>query len=237
VAFVLDSWRALPTAAALALTHQHAVLNDAVDTLASWLEHHGGAATPRAIKIAHVAGVRTTGDLNLLLKRYAETYPGTIKVTESGAQGGRPGRLVQAPRRARFVALATNLPHTPRKVASPPPPDTFAPPGGVAGDGQPAPAGGLQPDGVATNRGYKPLATNSPAGRPPGDAPAELAVGGGVGGVAPTGHKPRGETPLLPVGLAAGTNGHVSPDTAAAVPVGDEEDGEAQEGTVWTFPT
>jgi hypothetical protein len=154
LAFSLDCWRALPTAAALALTYQAAVLNDAVDTLAAWLEHHGGAATPRELKLAHVAGVRTTGDLNLLLKRYGATYPGTIKPTEPGPQGGRPGRLVLAPRRARvgeYVEFVANG----YKPPTPPPCDDPA----EAGAGACTPGSGAAEEAEGSGEG---VATNPP---------------------------------------------------------------------------
>ena len=121
--FCLSCWRALPTATALALTHQHAVLNEAVDRLAVWLEHHGGASTRGSSSGPTSPGSTPRGDLNLLLKRYLATFPGTIKTTEPGPQGGRPGRLVLAPKRLRggggggYVAMATYPPRTPPQTA------------------------------------------------------------------------------------------------------------------------
>ena len=99
--FCSSCWRALPTATALALTHQHAVLNEAVDRLAVWLEHHGGACTATGNPPGPRRRGPHPGALNLLLKRYLATFPGTIKTTEPGPQGGRPGRLVLAPKRLR----------------------------------------------------------------------------------------------------------------------------------------
>ena len=177
--FCLDCWRALPTAAALALTYQAAVLNDAVDTLAAWLEHHGGAATPRELKLAHVAGVRTTGDLNLLLKRYGATYPGTIKPTEPGPQGGRPGRLVLAPRRAR-VGECVEFVANGYKPPTPPPCDDPA----EAGAGACTPGSGAAEEAEGSGEG---VATNPPevATNPPEVATNPPPGGGrgrGVGG-------------------------------------------------------
>ena len=115
--FCLDGWRALPSASALALSQRDAVLNEGVDKLLAWLEERGGEATPREILRTHVAGVRTTADLTQLLRRYEDTYPGTVVANRPPGAGsgrpGRPGRTVRAPRRAEYVAKSRPPTHTP----------------------------------------------------------------------------------------------------------------------------
>lgn len=201
--FCLSCWRVLPTATALALTYQHAVLNEAVDKLAFWLEHHGGASTPRGLLRAHVAGVRTRGDLNLLLKRYLATFPGTIKPTTPGPRGGRPGRLVLAPKRATggtwggYVAIG-DIPPTH-------PPQTT--PGAVAG----RPGGATATPG---SRDFK-APTGAPgvsATNPPGAAtnPPDLATNPGVGDKTPAAATNPPDAPPWPASTN-GTSGTAGP--------------------------
>jgi DnaB helicase-like protein/uncharacterized protein DUF3987 len=98
VDFALDCWRALPERGTLGLSRRADALDAAVDKLLAWLESHGGAASRGDLLRAHVAGVRVAGDLDALLDRYRETYPGTV-ATERTGQRGRPAVVVRAPRR------------------------------------------------------------------------------------------------------------------------------------------
>jgi hypothetical protein len=97
--YVMNCWRALPGHETFALSRRDEVLSRKVDELASWLEtRETRKATRTQIKEAHVAGVRTAADANVLLAAYAAVYPGTV-VQHQPDGGGRPGQMVHAPSR------------------------------------------------------------------------------------------------------------------------------------------
>lgn len=98
VDYVMDCWRALPEGRTLGLSRRSEVLDLAVDKVRDWLESHGGKARRRELLTANVAGVRTMSDVEALLERYLETYPGTV-ATERTGQRGPATVVVYAPRR------------------------------------------------------------------------------------------------------------------------------------------
>ncbi|MDL4814979.1 DUF3987 domain-containing protein [Actinomadura opuntiae] len=98
VDYVMDVWRAMPEHGTLALSRRDEVLDAAVDELASWLERRGGRATRRDLQRARVAKVRTPAELDSLLHRYEQVYPGSVRSERTGARG-REGVAVYAPRR------------------------------------------------------------------------------------------------------------------------------------------
>lgn len=98
VDYSLSCWRTLPSQQALTLSRTAETLDQAVDRLAAWLESHGGKAARRELARAHVAGARTAGDLDALLKRYEQRYPGSLVKERSGNRGPR-AEVVYAPRR------------------------------------------------------------------------------------------------------------------------------------------
>jgi len=100
VDFVMDCWRAMPEDGGLRLSRRDEALDIAVIRLAGWLDEHGGSANRRALQRARVAGIRTAADLNALLARYEDTYPGGV-TTVSPLGGGLPTLLVTAPIRRR----------------------------------------------------------------------------------------------------------------------------------------
>jgi hypothetical protein len=95
--FVLDCWRALPEQGSLALSRREEVLDVGVEKLRAWLEEHGGEATRREIQRAHVAGCRTTGQLDALLEHYHQTYPETVATVANPR--GPVATLIRAPYR------------------------------------------------------------------------------------------------------------------------------------------
>src|SRR5690606_31703666 len=96
--YVVDGWRSLGEGRTLALSRRDEKLDRAVDQLAAWLRDHGGRAIRRDLLLAHVAGCRTAKDLDALLARYEETYPGHVcKEKAAGAGGGRKPEVVYAP--------------------------------------------------------------------------------------------------------------------------------------------
>lgn len=98
VDFALDCWRALPEGQTLGLSRRSDALDLAVDKTRAWLEAHGGKAPRRDLQRANVAGCRTASDLDAILQRYVETYPGSVMQERTGARG-RPAVVVSAPRR------------------------------------------------------------------------------------------------------------------------------------------
>jgi hypothetical protein len=88
VDFTLNCWRALPEQGALTLTHRDSVLDRGITRLIAYLDEHGGAASRRELQQAKVAGCRTAKDLDALLDRYEEAYPGTV--TKAGQELRRP---------------------------------------------------------------------------------------------------------------------------------------------------
>jgi len=100
IGFTLGCWRALEVGTGLRLTARDARLDAAVDELRVWLEQHGGVALRSRLAQAHVAGVRSSRDLDTLLTAYGQVYPGTVRQVQPRPQGGRPGVEVRAPRRA-----------------------------------------------------------------------------------------------------------------------------------------
>jgi hypothetical protein len=99
VDFTLDCWRALPEQGALALSRRDETLDRGITRLIAWLEEHGGKATRRELQRARVAGVRTPTDLDQLLKRYEDTYPGTVTEARGAYGRGLPTVIVSAPAR------------------------------------------------------------------------------------------------------------------------------------------
>ena len=100
--YTLAAWRALPGGEILALSRRDAELADAVDKLAEWLERHGGNASARDLRRAHVAGIRTPAKLNDVLDEYEATYPGSVRQEtpeERKGKRGPAGLYVFAPRR------------------------------------------------------------------------------------------------------------------------------------------
>jgi hypothetical protein len=115
IEYTLDCWRALPEAEGLALSRRDEVLDAAVERLIDWLGMHGGQALRRVLLQNNVAGVKTARDLDQLLERYQERFPGTVVEERQAAGAGRPGVLVHAPARRRphtssgeFVRNLTN---------------------------------------------------------------------------------------------------------------------------------
>jgi hypothetical protein len=98
VQFTLNSWRALPEQGSLALSRRDEILDQGITRLTAWLEEHGRQATRRELQRARVAGVRTAGDLDALLGRYQDVYPGTVR-EEIPERGGLPVVVVKAPYR------------------------------------------------------------------------------------------------------------------------------------------
>jgi hypothetical protein len=93
VAYTLDCWRALPETGGLALRPLDEKLDIAVDKIAAWLDDHGPTANRGELSKAKVGG-RTAEDLNDVLYRYEQRYPGV-----PGLQLGRDrGALRQAHR-------------------------------------------------------------------------------------------------------------------------------------------
>lgn len=98
VEFTLDCWRALPDHGSLGLSVRDAKLDDGVERLRTWLEDHGGESDRRSLQRARAAGVRTASDLDALLRRYADTYPGCVIEVEIEG-GGLARTVVRAPAR------------------------------------------------------------------------------------------------------------------------------------------
>jgi helix-turn-helix protein len=110
IQFTLDCWRALPAHDSLALSRRDEVLDRGIAKLVDWLERRPERkATGREIQRAPVAGVRTRSELDALLGRYEDTFPGSV-ATEAGSHGGRPSKVVKAPTRSIFpnVGLPDN---------------------------------------------------------------------------------------------------------------------------------
>lgn len=84
VDFTLDCWRALPEQGSLALSYRDAKLDVGVERLAAWVEERGGQASRRDIQRAHVAGARTANEVDALIGRYRDTYPGRVTEIERG---------------------------------------------------------------------------------------------------------------------------------------------------------
>jgi hypothetical protein len=99
VDFTLGCWRALPENGTLALTRRDEILDRHIVRLIGWLDEHGGRATRRQLQIAKVAGCRTVADLDALLGRYSDAYPGLVQ--EEAPSGGRglPTIWVESPTR------------------------------------------------------------------------------------------------------------------------------------------
>ncbi len=111
--YTLAAWRALPGGEILALSRRDAELADAVDKLAEWLERHGGNASARDLRRAHVAGIRTPAKLNDVLDEYEATYPGSVRQEtpeERKGKRGPAGLYVFAPRREHVESLPSR-PH------------------------------------------------------------------------------------------------------------------------------
>jgi hypothetical protein len=103
--YTLNCWRALPEQGTLSLSRRDELLDRGIVRLIDWLEAHGGAASKRELQRARVAGCRTAGDLDALLKRYEESFPGCV--TEAPQeQGGLPTMVVRAPSRRPVTTVA-----------------------------------------------------------------------------------------------------------------------------------
>jgi Protein of unknown function (DUF3987) len=100
VEFTLDCWRALPEQGGLALSRVDWHLDRSIDRLVAWLEEHGGQASRRELQRAHVAGVRTSSDLDALLKRYEQRFPASVVNERQEGGRGLPTVVVKAPRRS-----------------------------------------------------------------------------------------------------------------------------------------
>jgi hypothetical protein len=99
VRFVLDCWRAIPEQDSLGLSWRDRKLDTGVERLAEWLEGRpDGEANRRELQRAHVAGARTGSDLDALLERYEDTYPGLVTEVRP-ERGGLPTTVVRAPTR------------------------------------------------------------------------------------------------------------------------------------------
>jgi hypothetical protein len=99
VDYVLDCWRALPEHSVFALSRRSEKLARTVDQLTSWLEtRESRKASRRDILRANVAGVRTAGQLDMLLAEYMAVYPGHVREERLGSRGPA-GIVVHAPRR------------------------------------------------------------------------------------------------------------------------------------------
>jgi hypothetical protein len=98
VDFTLDCWRALPEQGTMALSRRDEILDHGVRKVITWLEEHGGEATPRELQRAHVGGARTKSDFDALLDRYEAVYPGTV-TTVMPPGGGHPRTTVRLPKR------------------------------------------------------------------------------------------------------------------------------------------
>jgi hypothetical protein len=129
--FTLNCWRALPEQGSFALSRRDQVLDESIERLRDWLEQHGDASR-RILQRARVAGVRTGPDLDALLKRYEETFPGTV-TTESPTDGrGLPTVVVRAPKRRSITKVSPLV--TPRYKQSPNPHEHWAPGAVTTGD-------------------------------------------------------------------------------------------------------
>ena len=107
VRFTLDCWRALPAHGSLALTRRDEVLDRGIAKLIDWLERReGGKGSRREIRRACVAGARTADQVEALLSRYEDMYPGCV-VEESGSHGGLPTTIVRAPRRTSYLSVGS----------------------------------------------------------------------------------------------------------------------------------
>jgi hypothetical protein len=98
VDFTIDCWRALPEQGGLALSTRDWRLDQHLERLVAWLEEHGGQASRRELQQARVAGARTASDLDALLKRYEERFPGHV-TEDTPPTGGLATVIVRAPRR------------------------------------------------------------------------------------------------------------------------------------------
>jgi hypothetical protein len=96
--FTTDCWRALPEQGGLALSTRDWRLDQHLERLVAWLEEHGGQASRRELQQARVAGARTASDLDALLKRYEDRFPGHVTEGTPPA-GGLATVVVRAPRR------------------------------------------------------------------------------------------------------------------------------------------
>lgn len=106
VDYALDGWRSLPEQSSLALSRRTEILDQAVDHLRDWLESHGGKAARSELLKSQVAKVRTSKDLDAVLVRYEETYPGRIEVVKPEG-GGRPRTVIHAPMRRNARSRST----------------------------------------------------------------------------------------------------------------------------------
>jgi hypothetical protein len=98
IEYTLNCWRAIPEQGGMSLSYRDETLDRGMPRLVAWLEEHGGQASRRELQRARVAGVRTGRDLDLLLLRYQDTYPGAVADVQPG-HGGIPTTIVRAPAR------------------------------------------------------------------------------------------------------------------------------------------
>jgi Protein of unknown function (DUF3987) len=108
VNFVMDCWRALPEQGGFALSRVDETLDRAIPRLIAWLDDHGGKASKRELQRAHVAGVRTAADLEKLLARYVQRYPGTLTTAPQKDGKGLPTVIVSAPARRSSSKVSPN---------------------------------------------------------------------------------------------------------------------------------
>jgi hypothetical protein len=98
--YVIDCWRALGEGEVLALSRRDEELDAAVDRMAAWIERRPSkAANRRELGRSKVGGARTTKELDAVIERYAERFPGTVEHNVIPEGGGTPQTVVHAPSR------------------------------------------------------------------------------------------------------------------------------------------
>jgi len=108
VDFTLNCWRALPEQGGLALSRRDQQLDASIGRLVAWLDERGGKASRRDIQRACVAGVRTATDLDALLRRYEDMFPGTVSTEDQEGGRGLPTVVVAAPARRPVPKVSAN---------------------------------------------------------------------------------------------------------------------------------
>jgi hypothetical protein len=100
VDYTLDVWRALPEGEVLTLSRRMEAVDGAVDRWAAWLEHRPDKQATRGTLLRYkVGGVQTAKEVDIVLDRYEERFPGTVEHNTVPAGGGPPATIVHAPRR------------------------------------------------------------------------------------------------------------------------------------------
>jgi hypothetical protein len=101
VNYSLQVGQEFPAGEILALSRRDEVLAPAVEVLRRHLERMPGqSASRREIQHAHIAGVRSTKDVNVLLSAYEDQFPGCVRTENPpSGSGGKPRIMVHAPAR------------------------------------------------------------------------------------------------------------------------------------------